>query len=116
MVASVVECRIARRIAALMSGTDRSSPSRYFSAMTSSMSASCSTSLARHSAACSVNSAGMSTTSKTSPLAVLSSLAQSRPFIWTRSMTPVKSPSVPHGSCSTSGTALRRSTIMSTVR
>ena len=31
-------------------------------------------------------------------------------------MTPVKSPSVPHGSCRTSGTALSRLTIMSTVR
>ena len=37
-------------------------------------------------------------------------------FISTRSITPWKSPSLPQGSCRTSGFACRRSTIISTVR
>ena len=52
-VASIVEVRIARRMPALMSSVVSSWPSRYFSATTSSMSASVSMSLARHSSACS---------------------------------------------------------------
>ena len=80
----------------------------------SSSSASVSISLSRHSAAASVWVAGMSTVSYISPLAA--SADQTSAFMATRSTRPVKSPSVPIGICSTSGTAWRRSLIMSTQR
>ena len=115
-VASVVECRIARRMPAFSSASVSSSPSRYFSMIASSWSASDSSSRVRHSAARSAYSAGMSTTSNLSPLLVLSSMAHSRPFMRTRSMTPRNWSSPPQGSCRTSGTALSRLMIMSTVR
>ena len=49
-----------------------------------------------------------------SPLAASS--GQSSAFMATRSMTPLKSASVPTGICSTSGMALSRVTIISTQR
>ncbi len=51
---------VARRIAALISSTESSSPSRYFSMIASSTSARVSISLSRHSAAESARSAGIS--------------------------------------------------------
>ena len=58
--------------------------------------------------------AGISSTSYASPLSV--SPRQVSAFIETRSMTPMKSASVPIGSCSTSGTAASRVRIISTQR
>ena len=56
----------------------------------------------------------MATVSYISPLAA--SALQTIAFMPTRSMTPRKSASLPMGSCTTSGMALRRVTIMSTQR
>ena len=56
----------------------------------------------------------MSTVSYISP--IFASGDQTSAFMLTRSTTPLKSASVPIGICMTSGTAPRRSTIMSTQR
>ena len=103
-----------RRIAAYSCSSVGSLPSRYSSIISSSFSATASSSLPRHSSAASVWVAGMSTTSYISPLAA--SADQTSAFMRTRSTTPLKSASAPIGSCMTSGTAPRRSTIMSTQR
>ena len=90
-----------------------SPPSRYISIISSSFSATVSSSLSRHSRAASVWSAGMSTTSYLSPLP---SVSQTSARIRTRSITPRKSDSTPHGSWTTSGVAPRRLVIISTQR
>ena len=79
----------------------------------SSASARVSSSWARATAASSASSAGISTSSKEAPR---SSVCQRTATMRTRSTRPTKSASVPQGSCSTSGTAPSRLTIMSTVR
>ena len=65
--------------------------------ISSSFSARVSMSFSRHSRAASAWSFGIETVSYVEPL---SSVCQSRPFIVTRSSTPLKSLSTPHGSCS----------------
>ncbi len=80
----------------------------------SSCSATVSTSRVRHSAADSACVAGISTSAYIPPSSASADQTSAR--IRTRSTTPVKPPSTPIGSWRTSGTAPRRSTIISTQR
>ena len=77
----------------------------------SSCSTTSSTSLLRHSSAFSFRSSGISPTSNLAPS---DSSFQMIDFIWTRSITPMKSASEPMGSCSTAGVAPSSSMIVST--
>ena len=104
---------VARRIAAMSCSTSGSVPSRYSSIISSSFSEMVSISRSRHSRAASRWSSGIATMSYLSPLP---SVCQSRARMRTRSMTPRKSDSTPHGSWITSGVAPSRSLIMSTQR
>ena len=104
--------RVARRIARRSSSTVASSSWTNFSIRDSSWSASFSNRSWCACSAASCSSAGISVVSHSSPI----SETQCSAFISTRSITPWKSPSLPHGSCRTSGFACRRSTIISTVR
>ena len=103
---------VARRIARRSSSIVGSSSCTNFSMSDSSWSASFSNSSWWAWAAAAWYSAGMGSSSHSSPISPIQRSAR----ISTRSMTPMKSDSVPHGSCRTSGFAARRSTIMSTVR
>ena len=104
---------VARLMAAMSCSSDGSVPSRYSSIISSSFSAIVSSSRSRYSRAASTWSSGIPTTSYLSPLP---SVCQSSARMRTRSMTPRKSDSTPHGSWTTSGVAPSRSTIMSTQR
>ena len=103
---------VARRMARRSSSIVGSSSWTNFSMRDSSWSASRSNRSCRAAAAASRYSAGISSSRHSSPI----SPSQTWAFISTMSMTPLKSASVPHGSCRMSGSAWSRSTIMSTVR
>src|SRR5216683_3344495 len=91
---------VARRIAAFSCFSSGVVPARYSSIISSSFSAMVSSSRSRHSRAASTWSSGIPTMSYLSPLP---SVCQSRARMFTRSMTPRKSDSTPHGSWITSG-------------
>jgi hypothetical protein len=105
-------------MAPLISASVSSSPPKYFSSSASSDSATVSSSFSRYSAARSARSAGISWTSYLAPMVTspLASPGQTSARISTRSTTPTKSFSAPIGSCSTSGLAPRRFTMVSTVK
>src|SRR5664279_4102399 len=100
--------RVAVRRARLRSSEVISSSPRYFSMIVSSWLERTSISWWRASSAASFMSAGISSTAHSSPMPS----SQTRASMRTRSTTPRNPPSEPMGSCTTAGTASRRSRII----
>ena len=103
---------VARRMARRSSSTVGSCSWTNLSMSSSSWSASFSNSSWWASVAASRYSSGISVVSHSSPISLIHRWA----FISTRSMTPTNPASLPHGSWTTKGFALRRSSIIRTVR